>query len=103
MVQEGNLVGLVSDRDLRLSMEEEDQPQFAPKGLYLPALTKIKRIMVRNVKTVAPYDSVDAAANLMCKYKIGCLPVLEGTSCHMVGIITETDMLRVLVRLLHSK
>lgn len=100
VVQDGKLVGIVTDRDLRLSMVEKDGPQSAPKGLYLPALTKIKTIMVEDVKTITAIDTVGDAANLMSKYKIGCLPVVEGSSKHIVGIVTETDMLRVLAQLL---
>ena len=100
VVQDGKLVGIVTDRDLRISMVEKDGPQAAPKGLYLPALTKIKTIMVEDVKTVTPFDTVGDAANLMSKHKIGCLPVVEGANKHIVGIVTETDMLRVLAQLL---
>lgn len=100
VVQDGRLVGIVTDRDLRLSMVEKDGPQNAPKGLYLPALTKIKTIMVEDVKTITALDTVGDAANLMSKFKIGCLPVVEGSSKHVVGIVTETDMLRVLAQLL---
>ena len=40
-------------------------------------------------------DAADAA-RLMLDHKIGALPVMDGG--HLIGIVTETDMLRAFVR-----
>jgi CBS domain-containing protein len=40
---------------------------------------------------------ITEAARLMIEQKIGCLPVVEGHT--LVGIITETDILRYVVSL----
>src|SRR5690606_6449941 len=77
VVENGEMIGLVSDRDLRLSMVEMEGPQTAPKGMYLPALTKVRKLMVDQVRTVTPETPVQEAAVLMSENKIGCLPVLE--------------------------
>src|SRR5437763_767162 len=46
----GQMIGLISDRDLRMSMLEMEQgPGGAPKGYYLPALTKVRSVMIANV------------------------------------------------------
>jgi len=50
---------------------------------------------VRQVRTVSPYTTIEEAARLMIEHKIGCLPVLEAD--RLVGILTETDILGVLV------
>lgn len=97
------MVGLISDRDLRLSMLEMEQgPAGAPKGYYLPALTKVKSVMITNVLTATPEMPLAKAATIMSERKIGALPVVEAGN-KLVGIITETDMLRLLSSLLRQK
>lgn len=102
VVENEVMVGLISNRDLHLSMVEESGPQNAPKGMYLPALTKIRKIMKSEVLTVKPDDSVLDAVRIMCEKKIGCLPVLSEEG-RLVGIVTETDLLQLLERLLQEK
>ncbi len=102
--EDGHMCGLISDRDLRLSMEEIEQgPSHAPKGYFLPALTKIRTAMVKNVMTATPEMPLANAAVIMSERKIGCLPVVDPTSKKVVGIITESDMLRLLAKLLKQK
>jgi len=97
------LIGLISDRDLRLSMEElELGPSGAPKGYYLPALTKIRTVMITNVLTAASDMPLANAATIMSERKIGALPVLDNNK-KIVGIITESDLLRLLVKILKQK
>ena len=100
----GAMVGLISDRDLRLSMLEVEQgPGGAPKGYYLPALTKVTAVMVTNVLTASPDMPLANAATIMSERKFGCLPVVDPVSKKPIGIITETDMLRLLSALLKRK
>lgn len=103
VVDKGELVGIITDRDLRLSMLEMEGPQNAPKGLYLPALTKVRAVMKTAVHTVSTGDSVQLAAKAMCDHKIGGLPVLERGSRRLAGILTESDMLRLLSKILTEK
>jgi len=57
---------------------------------------KIKDIMVKDVITVTPHESIKRAAELMNKNEIGCLIVVEDRK--PIGIVTERDMLnRVLI------
>jgi len=98
------MVGLISDRDLRLSMKEsEEGPGGAPKGYFLPALTKIKTVMVTNVLTATPEMPLANAATIMSERKIGALPVVDTDTKKVLGIVTETDMLRLLVKMLKQK
>jgi CBS domain-containing protein len=46
------------------------------------------------VRTVAPGTSAAEAASLMVEHKISCLPVV-GDDQQIVGIITETDFVRI--------
>ena len=64
---------------------------------------RVKEIMTTGVKTVSPKSTVQEAAKLMSQFRIGCLLVTEKKI--LVGIITETDIMREVVskNLLPSK
>ena len=103
VVDDGKMIGLLSDRDLRLSMQEMEQgPGGAPKGYYLPALKKVKTVMATKVVTVNPEMTVAEAATTMSEHKFGALPVVEPGDGKLVGMITETDLLKLLVKLLQE-
>jgi acetoin utilization protein AcuB len=83
VVDEDQLVGIVSDRDIR-----------AHSG-YLD-LTKVTAAMTSDPKTVTPRMSVEDAARLMITHKIGGLPVVEDGK--LVGILTTTDVLKAFLK-----
>jgi acetoin utilization protein AcuB len=87
VVEDGRLVGILSDRDLR-------------PVLLSPALgrARVRELMSEDLTTVAPEAPVEEAASLLVVKRIGCLPVVDAG--RLVGIVTETDLLAVLVELL---
>jgi acetoin utilization protein AcuB len=93
IVEDGRLVGIVSDRDLRSALPAIGDPARAA------ALEEVlvSDVMTRDVVTARPDDPVEAAANAMRERKIGCLPVVEGGE--LVGIITSSDVMEALVYL----
>jgi acetoin utilization protein AcuB len=102
--ESGQMLGLLSDRDLRMSMVEMEQgPGGAPIGYYLPALTKVRAVMIANVVTASPDMPLANAATVMSERKFGCLPVVDSETRKPIGIVTETDMLRLLASLLKKK
>ena len=94
VMEEGRLVGMVSDRDLRSATPALGDPARAE------ALQKIRvwGVMVRDVLTAHPEDPIEQAANTMREKKIGCLPVLEADE--LVGILTSSDVMEALVYLI---
>jgi CBS domain-containing protein len=58
----------------------------------------VREVMTKKVVTIAPGATIRAATALMLKKRIGCLPVLDGDA--LVGLLSETDCLRYLARLL---
>lgn len=58
----------------------------------------VSDVMIMNPITVDPNASIDSAAQLIHKYKIGGLPVLEKR--RLVGILTITDILAAFIELL---
>lgn len=89
---EGDLVGLVTHRDLlRASLvEQNDLPRVIERALL--ERTRVADVMVQSVETVSPDDELPDAARLMLEQKFGCLPVVEGR--RLVGILTESDFVR---------
>jgi acetoin utilization protein AcuB len=55
----------------------------------------LKDLMITDPITVAPEDDIETAAQIIYKHKIGGLPVTKNG--RLVGIITETDMLRAFI------
>ena len=92
VVEEGRLVGLVSDRDLRDvrgggGERESDTPRWVRLG----------DMMTRNIVTIHPLDTIEHAAREIYDRKIGCLPVVADGE--LVGITTSADMMRTLIEL----
>src|SRR3712207_864215 len=93
VLDEGRLVGVVSDRDLRSAAPALGDPERAA------ALEKIRisDVLTREVVTARPDEPIEEAANRMRERRIGCLPVVEGDE--LVGIITSSDVMEALVYL----
>lgn len=88
------LVGIVTDRDLRLNPRRGKGLPVWDLGRALGRLT-VGDVMTRSVITIGASRPLEAAAALLLEHRVGALPVLEGG--RVVGILTETDLLRALV------
>ena len=90
ILREGRLVGLVTDRDLRLATSSLATRPFPPSAT-------VAQVMKSPVMTADPLDPVEVAAHTMRELKIGCMPVLEEDT--LVGIFTGIDLLDAMIRL----
>ena len=90
------LVGIVTDRDLRKAAPSSKSPLTASEREEFMDELKVVEIMLRKLITASPSTTVREGAKVMIREKIGCLPVVEGKT--LVGIVTETDLLEILVR-----
>lgn len=90
-----NLVGVISDRDIRAVLIPQRDPGSGKKAraYYLPPDVRVEEAMTADPLWVAPESDIEEAARLLVTNKIGCLPVLEDGE--VVGIITDTDILLV--------
>src|SRR5206468_6713016 len=88
VVEDGQLVGIISDRDIKSALALS----LGPGGAE--AYRTASQIMTRHPITIAPMFPVEEAARVMVTNRISALPVVEGA--RLVGIVTETDLLQLL-------
>jgi acetoin utilization protein AcuB len=96
IVEEGRLVGIVSDRDLR-----DASPALgdADRASTLQEI-RLGDVMTREVSTADPQDPIENVAQEMYELKIGSLPVVaEADEEKLLGIVTSSDVMRALVML----
>ncbi|MGH7422073.1 MAG: CBS and ACT domain-containing protein, partial [Candidatus Methylomirabilales bacterium] len=98
VVSADGVVGVISDRDVREALPSPTDPAGATE--FAAAMDRITawEVMTEEVITVTPRTPLSEAAQILSQRKIGCLPVMEAG--RLVGIVTETDMLRAFAALL---
>ncbi|HYK72938.1 MAG TPA: acetoin utilization AcuB family protein [Pseudoneobacillus sp.] len=88
-----HVIGLITDRDIR-----DATPSIFRANEHAEDLEKpISSIMRKNVIIGHPLDFVEEVAALFYEHHISCLPIVKDKL--LVGILTETDLLRTLVEL----
>ena len=92
VVEDGRLVGIVSDRDLRTV--GADHPDARPE---VGRADPVRKLMTRTVWTAHPLDPIDETAATLRRRSIGAMPVMDGDD--MVGIVSAADLLDALVRM----
>ena len=90
------LVGVITDRDIKRASASEATSLDIHELLYLLDRIEVSRVMTKNPVTVAPNTSVQEAAALMVKHKVSCLPVVNAGK--VAGIVTDMDMLKLVAR-----
>jgi CBS domain-containing protein len=98
VVSDGEVVGIVSQRDLfRAGISSVLAFRGKAEREWL-AKIPIDEVMTAPVFTIGPEEPIRSAVAIMLNKRIGCLPVVE--SGKLVGIVSETDCLRYLARVL---
>lgn len=88
VLDDGILVGMLSDRDIR-SIASEALTAEVGDQLAQP----VSEVMTSDPITVLPETEVGEAIDLMIEHKVGALPVV--TEDRLVGIVSYVDVLRV--------
>lgn len=97
--EENKLVGIISDRDLRLAADSpflQETPDEVVNNLSHHTVSEIMRTALHTVEDDEP---IVEAAKLMRVARVGGLPVVDERE-HLVGIVTRTDLVDHLIRIL---
>jgi acetoin utilization protein AcuB len=99
--KKGKLVGIVSDKDLLYASPSPATSLSMHELHYLLAKIMVGDVMTKEVVTVHEDTAVEQVARIMADNKIGsALVTREG---ELVGIITETDIFKVLLEMLGAR
>ena len=83
IVEDGRLVGIVTDRDIVVRVVAEGRD---------PDATTVREIASTELVTVSPDDDLDDALNRLAERQVRRLPVVEGD--RLVGIVAQADIAR---------
>lgn len=97
----GKLVGMVSEREILQASPSKATSLSMWELHYLMSKITVDEIMTKDVITVQADTALEEAALLMADHKIGGLPVMNDGN--MVGIVTETDLFKVLLELMGAR
>jgi acetoin utilization protein AcuB len=92
VVENARVVGIVTDRDIRLNLPSPATSLSVWEINYLLAQLTVGGVMSASVIIVNPDRPIAEAARIMVDHKIGALPVVD--EGRLVGIITESDFVR---------
>jgi CBS domain-containing protein len=91
VVKNSDLIGIITDRDVRsfLAGSSVSPPNEREQALR----TQVSDLMTANPLTLAPDDELQDAVELLVEQKIGGVPVVDAAE-GLVGIVTYVDVLR---------
>jgi len=101
VIKDGKMLGIVSERDLLNASPSPVTTLSVWEMNYLISKVTVKQVMTKKVKTVDVDTPIEEAARIMADNKIGGLPVTRNGK--VVGIITETDLFKILLELMGAR
>ncbi len=99
VVENGKLVGLVTEDRIREASPPSTSPMSSWAFHYYLSKMRVKDIMITEVITVSPDATAEEATLLGERNNIGSLPVVD-KSGNLLGIVTATDLIGLLTRTL---
>ena len=95
VVEDERLVGIVTDRDIRLNLPSKATSLSVWELNHLLAQLTVGKVMSPTVIAIGPAREAADAARLMLDHRIGGVPVVDFG--RVIGIVTETDIVRAFV------
>jgi len=92
------IVGIITDRDLKKASPSDATTLDMHELLFLISKIKVRDLMKKQVYIVNPDDTVEEAAAVLLEKKISGVPVVDENN-RLLGIITRSDIFRVLISL----
>ena len=99
VMKKRKLVGIVTDRDLKKASASDATSLEGHELLYLLEKIEVKDLMTKDPITVPPDYTAEETAQVLLENKISGVPVVDDNG-QVVGVITQTDLFRVLISLM---
>ncbi|RME52486.1 MAG: CBS domain-containing protein [Deltaproteobacteria bacterium] len=99
--EEGKLVGIVTDRDLRRP-DITEEPDGWDDYYRLDEDYEVRYVMTTAVKTLRPGDPLEKALKLFLAHKFGAIPVIDKKGS-VIGILSTHDALAAFAELLATE
>ena len=93
VVDDGRLVGLLTERDVLAMSASNLLPKSGEQDRFLKERFRVRDVMVTDLITSRAETPLSEAAQLMLDKRLGCLPVVDGDNV-LVGILTQSDFVR---------
>ena len=93
VVDDSRVVGIVTDRDVKRATPSVLSGVDRDEYDRVLETTMVGQFMTREPRTVTPKTNLKDAVEIFLELKVGGLPVVEDG--HLVGILTDIDILRV--------
>lgn len=91
VVEDGRLVGIITNRDIRLALDSPLINKDTADRMQLLVDHTVAECMTPDPMTISPSTPINKVAELLMLHKIGAFPVVENDQ--LVGIITVSDLL----------
>jgi acetoin utilization protein AcuB len=98
VMEKNNLVGVVTDRDIKRASASDATSLEIHELLYLISKIKIREVMTKNPITVPQDYTVEETAEILLRHKISGVPVVDQFS-DVIGTISQNDIFRILISL----
>jgi len=96
VLRDGEVVGMISDRDLRsivpTTVRDFEEIETSQARLGQP----VASLMTGDPLTVEPSAEIGEVIDLMLEEKVGAVPVVDPDNGELLGIVSYVDLLRVL-------
>lgn len=96
VVRGGELVGILSDRDLRRYRTSGNDDEEIVEAIEEPRNPTVSTLMNTNPAQVDPESEAAEIVELMLLHKVGALPVVDAETNQLLGIVSYVDLLRLL-------
>jgi acetoin utilization protein AcuB len=96
VIEDGRMVGLVTDRDLKEASPSKATTLDMHELYYLLAELKVKDIMAKRVVTIKETDTIERAAVIMLENRVTGLPVVNAEG-ELAGMLSQGDIFKVLI------
>lgn len=97
VVRDGRIVGIVTYGDIRNARPSRTTALTMWESNFMAARIEVSEFMTHNPVTISQEATIGEAAQLMLKYMVSGLPVVDDSD-NLAGIITESDIFRLVAR-----